>query len=148
VAPSATSGTSDQKPVAPSASGASGTRCHSTKDNINPITKEKEKYKKEKEAIPIREEAPIDPDFKPTDQDYDLLARKKIPRGFIDQQIPEFIAYWQEVGKVARDWRAKFRNRVTDLHLRVVSSTTVETPGHEQDFSSVKSSRGILDEIS
>ncbi len=60
-----------------------------------------------------REATLIDSKFQPDERDYELLARKGISRRFIDDQLAEFIAFWEESGAVSTTWRAKFRNRVT-----------------------------------
>lgn len=77
-----------------------------------------------------REATKIDSGFKPDEQDYQLLARKGISRQFIDEQLPEFIAFWQESGAVSATWRAKFRNRVTSLFYESQGWSSSSGPGN------------------
>lgn len=136
----------------PTKNGGGGThkKWGSTKDNIKTNTNIKEKiHKKEKTASePVTgNRTVVDPEFKPTDQDISILTLKGISIDFIKSQIPEFVLYWQEVGIEARDWRAKFRNRVTDLHMRGFNQKSSSIVKPSFDFSGVETSGGALDDI-
>lgn len=51
-------------------------------------------------------------DWRPTDAVYQLLAQHSIPRKFVEDQLPEFILYWQERGELNHSWGSKFSKHV------------------------------------
>ena len=54
----------------------------------------------------------ITSDWRPGDAVYQLLAQHNISRAFIDDQIAEFILYWQERGQQNHSWGSKFAKHV------------------------------------
>lgn len=55
---------------------------------------------------------PITSDWRPGDAVYQHLAQLNIPRKFIDDQVAEFILYWQERGQQNHSWGSKFAKHV------------------------------------
>lgn len=51
---------------------------------------------------------PITTDWRPSDAVYQLLAQHSIPREYAEDQVPEFILYWQERGELNHSWGSKF----------------------------------------
>lgn len=54
----------------------------------------------------------IDSSWRPSDAVYQLLAQHNIPREFIEEQVPEFVLYWQERGQQNHSWGSKFAKHV------------------------------------
>lgn len=54
----------------------------------------------------------IDSTWRPSDAVYQLLAQRAIPREFAEDQVPEFILYWQERGQLNHSWGSKFLKHV------------------------------------
>jgi len=119
--------------------------------DINPVnvdinaTKEKGKGKGEVNVNNNSRRQPIEAAFKPDDADYRILLSKKIPRYFIDEQVPEFVAFWTEQ-KIARDdFHARFRRRVIELWNEPKRTAHANSPtGDSQDFSDVETTAGFL----
>lgn len=51
-------------------------------------------------------------DWRPGDATYQHLSLLNIPRKFIEDQVSEFILYWQERGQQNHGWNAKFAKHV------------------------------------
>ena len=51
-------------------------------------------------------------DWRPGEATYHHLAQLSIPRKFIDDQVSEFVLYWQERGQQNHSWNAKFAKHV------------------------------------
>lgn len=51
-------------------------------------------------------------EWRPGDATYQHLAQLSIPRKFIDDQVSEFIIYWQERGQQNHSWNSKFAKHV------------------------------------
>jgi hypothetical protein len=54
----------------------------------------------------------IDRTWRPNDAVYQLLEQRAIPREFAEDQLPEFILYWQERGQKNHSWGSKFLKHV------------------------------------
>lgn len=54
----------------------------------------------------------ITSEWRPGDAVYQHLDNLKIPREFIDDQIAEFVLYWQERGQQNHSWGSKFAKHV------------------------------------
>jgi hypothetical protein len=55
---------------------------------------------------------PINSGWRPRDAVYQHLAQLNIPREFIDDQVAEFVLYWQERGQQNHSWGSKFAKHV------------------------------------
>jgi hypothetical protein len=51
-------------------------------------------------------------DWRPGEATYHHLAQLSIPRSFIEDQVAEFVLYWQERGQQNHSWNAKFAKHV------------------------------------
>jgi hypothetical protein len=49
-------------------------------------------------------------DWRPDDTLLQLCAQRNIPRDFIDREVPAFVMYWRERGKVQYSWHQTFLN--------------------------------------
>jgi hypothetical protein len=49
-------------------------------------------------------------DWRPDDTLLQLCAQRNIPRDFIEREVPSFIMYWRERGKVQYSWHQTFLN--------------------------------------
>lgn len=49
-------------------------------------------------------------DWRPDDTLLQLCAQRNIPRDFIEQEVPAFVMYWRERGKVQYSWHQTFLN--------------------------------------
>lgn len=54
----------------------------------------------------------ITSDWRPGEATYHHLAQVSIPRSFIEDQIPEFVLYWQDRGQQNHSWNSKFAKHV------------------------------------
>lgn len=54
----------------------------------------------------------ITSEWRPGDAVYQHLAQLNIPRDFIEDQIAEFVLYWQERGQQNHSWGSKFAKHV------------------------------------
>jgi hypothetical protein len=82
----------------------------------------------------------ISPHWQPNETVLGQLAQHNIPANYAQQQIAEFVTYWQDRGEIAHSWSAKFlqhvnhkwqRNRA-DVHFLPTSD---EPAGIQQDWS-------------
>ena len=91
-------------------------------------------------------------DFKPTDSDMTMLMDKHIPVEFINDQVAEFVMYWDERKSERNDWRARFRTRCIKVWLESQGSTNSPTGGRDgadqrgdrKDWSRDQIDEGIL----
>jgi hypothetical protein len=59
-----------------------------------------------------REPHPIPPNWRPSEDVYDILRMANIDEHFADQQVPEFILFWRDAGAAHRSWNTKFLQHV------------------------------------
>lgn len=64
------------------------------------------------QARPKQLPSPITPDWQPSQDTLDLLARNHLSVDFVLSLVPEFILYWKDVGRVMTDWQSVFVKRV------------------------------------
>ena len=55
---------------------------------------------------------PIEAEWKPSEDFYDVLALTEIDRNFADSVLSEFILYWRETGQAHNSWNSKFIQHV------------------------------------
>lgn len=58
--------------------------------------------------LPVVHARPIDHTWTPSEAVYQVLGQHNIPRAFADDQLPEFIIYWNERGAIEHSWGSKF----------------------------------------
>ncbi|MCB1668057.1 MAG: hypothetical protein KDI24_06840 [Pseudomonadales bacterium] len=58
------------------------------------------------------EPKPLPSNWQPSESLFEVLTLANIPRPFAEQQIAEFVLYWQESGKVYNSWSTKFLQQV------------------------------------
>jgi len=56
----------------------------------------------------------ISRDWRPDTEMVKQIKQLGIPLNFIDESVPEFIAYWMERNEAHHGWNAKFRSRVVE----------------------------------
>lgn len=54
----------------------------------------------------------INADWQPDETVFDVLALANIDRQFAEQQIPEFVLYWKDTGRVESSWNTRFLQQV------------------------------------
>ncbi len=59
-----------------------------------------------------RDPAPIQVNWRPCEDVYDILRMANIDLHFAEQQIPEFILFWRDTGTAHRSWNTKFLQHV------------------------------------
>lgn len=59
-----------------------------------------------------RDPAPIQVNWRPCEDVYDILRMANIDIQFAEQQIPEFILFWRDTGTAHRSWNTKFLQHV------------------------------------
>lgn len=58
------------------------------------------------------EPRPIAANWQPSEALFDVLTLANIPRSFAEQQIAEFVLYWQESGHIVSSWNSKFLQHI------------------------------------
>lgn len=54
------------------------------------------------------EPRPLPADWRPQEAVYDVLALANIDRAFAEQQVPEFVLFWRDTGRVESSWNTRF----------------------------------------
>ena len=93
--------------------------------------------------------------WRPRDEVYAMLSQFGVPREFAQEQIPEFVLYWNERGTERHSWGNKFYKHVLHEWRRSQASTAVARPvsamSHSwrpsQDAVSILQERGIPNQL-
>ncbi|MCV6604532.1 MAG: DnaT-like ssDNA-binding domain-containing protein [Porticoccaceae bacterium] len=81
------------------------------------------------------EPRPINHGWRPDDTVFDVLALANIDRQFAENQIAEFVLYWQDTGRVESSWNTRFLQNVKRQWARHNA-----LPGTELSYTSAKTS--------
>ena len=108
---------------------------------------------------------PILPDWKPSQDFYEVLALTEINKTFADSVLSEFILYWKETGQAHNSWNSKFFQHVkyqwqrqqgfnqsqplNDVDQRIQSSWDLKTEEKTEDIEliSKKKVKSKLEEL-
>lgn len=55
---------------------------------------------------------PLAPDWRPSEELFDVLTLANIPRTFAEKLVPEFVLYWRDSGQLYGSWNTKFLQQV------------------------------------
>lgn len=73
------------------------------------------------------EAAPIEHNWRPSDDAISILSRSGIDPMFIEDAIPEFVLYWSERGDAVKTWNSKFIQHIRQQWARYSASMDQST---------------------
>ena len=71
---------------------------------------------------------PISPNWKPSQDFYEVLALTEIDKAFANSVLSEFILYWRETGQAHNSWNSKFFQ-----HVKYIWEKKLKYPGKDID---------------